>query len=52
MDIIKVRNKLEISQFHKMVYTIYKNQKNWIPHIEQDIESVFNAKKKSLSQAW
>ena len=45
MNIIKVRNKFEISEFHKLVYTLYKEQKNWIPHIEQDVETVFNPKK-------
>ena len=50
MNIIKVRNKFEISQFHKMVYNIYKNQPNWIPHIKQDVESVFNQDKNSYHQ--
>ena len=47
MDIIKVRNKFEISEFHKIAYTLYKDQKNWIPHIKQDVESVFNSKRNS-----
>ena len=47
MNIIKVRNKSEISEFHKLVYTLYKEQKNWIPHIEQDVETVFNPQKNS-----
>ena len=47
MDIKKVRNKSEISEFHKLVYTLYKEQKNWIPHIEQDVETVFNPQKNS-----
>jgi len=50
MDIIKVRNKFEISEFHQIVYTLYKNQKNWIPHLKQDVESVFNPKKNSYHQ--
>ena len=44
MNVIKVRNKFEISEFHQIVYTLYKNQKNWIPHLKQDVESVFNPK--------
>ena len=47
MNIIKVRNKFEISEFHKLVYKLYKGQENWIPHIEQDVETVFNPKKNS-----
>ena len=50
MNIIKVRNKFEISEFHKLVYTLYKEQKNWIPHIEQDVETVFNPKKNPYHQ--
>ena len=42
MDIIKVINKSQIEDFHKLVYTIYKDDKNWIPHIQQDVETVFN----------
>ena len=49
MDIIKVRNKFEISEFHKIAYTLYKDQKSWIPHIKQDVESVFNSKRNVIS---
>jgi len=45
MNIIKVRNKFEISEFHRIVHILYKNQKNWIPHIKQDVESIFNPQK-------
>ena len=47
MNIIKVRNKFEISEFHQITYTLYKDIKNWIPHIRQDLESVFDPKKNS-----
>ena len=47
MKIIKVRNKFEITEFHQIVYNLYKNQKNWIPHIKQDVESIFNPEKNS-----
>ena len=42
MNIIKVRNKFEISEFHQITHRLYKNEKKWIPHIKQDVESVFN----------
>ncbi len=45
MKIIEVLNKNEIKKFHKIPYLIYKNDKNWIPHIKQEIESVFDPKK-------
>ncbi len=44
MNIIKVRNKFEISEFHQITYTLYNNDQNWIPHIRQDLESVFDPK--------
>ena len=47
MDIIKVRNKFEISEFHQITHRLYKNEKKWIPHIKQDVESVFNPKRNS-----
>ena len=47
MDIIKVRNKFEISEFHQITHRLYKNEQKWIPHIKQDVESVFNPKRNS-----
>ncbi|MDT8412101.1 MAG: hypothetical protein RQ875_06565 [Vicingaceae bacterium] len=37
-------NKL-IQQFHQLPYSIYKNDNNWIPHIKQDVEKVFDPTK-------
>ncbi|PKP48083.1 MAG: hypothetical protein CVT95_04815 [Bacteroidetes bacterium HGW-Bacteroidetes-12] len=37
-------NKL-IKQFHQLPFSIYKNDNNWIPHIKQDIEKVFDPTK-------
>ena len=48
MNVIKVRNKFEISEFHLIPHQLYKNEKNWIPHIKQDVEGVFNPKKNPL----
>ena len=47
MDIIKVINKSQIGEFHNLVHNIYKEDKNWIPHIQQDVEAVFDPKKNS-----
>jgi len=47
MNIIKVRNKFEISEFHQITYTLYNDDQNWIPHIRQDLESVFDPKRNS-----
>ena len=37
-------NKL-IQQFHPLPFSIYKNDNNWIPHIKQDVEKVFDPTK-------
>lgn len=37
-------NKL-IQQFHQLPHSIYKNDTNWIPHIQQGVEKVFNPSK-------
>ena len=50
MDIIKVINKSQIEEFHKLVNTIYKDDENWIPHIQQDVETVFNPERNSYHQ--
>lgn len=42
MQIIEVNNKQTIKDFLNLPYNIYKNDKNWIPHLKQDIEKVFN----------
>ncbi|MCO6499726.1 MAG: hypothetical protein J5I47_05030 [Vicingus serpentipes] len=44
MKIIEVNSKESIKAFHQLPYKIYKNDKNWIPHLKQDIEKVFNPK--------
>ena len=50
MNIIKVRNKYEISEFHNIVHKLYKNEPSWIPHIKQEIEAVFNPQKNPYHQ--
>ena len=45
MTILEVNNKKLINEFHKIPSTIYKNDKNWIPHIKQEVEAVFDIKK-------
>ena len=45
MKIVEVSNKSDIKKFHQLPYFIYKNDPNWIPHIKQEVEAVFNPKK-------
>tara|TARA_B100000809_G_C15050286_1_gene498702 strand:+ start:70 stop:1215 length:1146 start_codon:yes stop_codon:yes gene_type:complete len=42
MDIIEVTDKKTIKDFLNLPYDIYKTDKNWIPHLKQDIEKVFD----------
>lgn len=45
MPIIAVDNEKRIKQFHQLPFKIYKNDPNWVPHLEQDVEKVFDEKK-------
>jgi hypothetical protein len=48
MNLIEVKTKQEISDFHKIPFIIYKDDKNWIPHLKQDVEKVFDKDKNKL----
>ncbi|NQX99141.1 MAG: hypothetical protein HRT73_14875, partial [Flavobacteriales bacterium] len=45
MKIIEVNSPTTIKEFTQLPFKIYKKDKNWIPHLKQDIEKVFNPKK-------
>lgn len=45
MKVIEVKDKKTINEFLKLPFKIYKDDKNWIPHLKQDIEKVFDPKK-------
>ena len=45
MKIVEVSNKSDIKKFHQLPYFIYKNDPNWISHIKQEVEAVFNPKR-------
>ena len=44
MNIIEVNTPQTINEFLDLPFKIYQNDKNWIPHIKQDIEKVFDPK--------
>ena len=44
MTIIEVTSSKVIRKFHKLPFQIYKEDENWIPHIQQEVESIFNPK--------
>jgi len=48
MFLTKVKEKKTIKEFHAVPRTIYKNDSNWIPHLEHDIEKKFHLKTNSL----
>jgi len=45
MKIIEVNSPTTIKEFTQLPFKIYKKDENWIPHLKQDIEKVFNPKK-------
>lgn len=45
MQIEEVKDKRTIKEFHKVPQFIYRNYANWIPHLRQDVEKVFDPKK-------
>lgn len=42
MKIIEVNTPTSIKEFLQLPFKIYQNDKNWIPHLKQDIEKVFD----------
>lgn len=57
MRITTVSSSNEVVRFHKVPFTIYSNDPNWIPHIKQEVDAVFNKDKnhlfkKGVAQRW
>ena len=44
MYIREVINPKDVADFHKVPFSVYKNDPSWIPHIKQDIEKIFSPK--------
>lgn len=47
MKIVEVSNSNEIKRFHQVPHSIYKDDTNWIAHIRQEVEAVFDPNKNS-----
>ncbi len=45
MQIIPIKSPADIKAFHQVPFIIYKNDPNWIPHIKQDIDKIFDPQK-------
>lgn len=44
MTILTVNNATTEKEFHQLPFSIYKEDKSWVPHLKQDIEKVFDSK--------
>lgn len=42
MTIVEVKEAKTEKEFHQVPFLIYNNDKNWVPHLKQDIEKVFD----------
>jgi len=42
MELVEVKDRKVIKDFTQLPFSIYKNDPNWIPHITQEVEEVFN----------
>ncbi len=47
MQLVEVKDKKTINDFHQLPFKIYKGDANWIPHLKQEVETVFNKKTNS-----
>ena len=45
MQIIQVEDKKSVDAFHQLPYTIYKNDRNWVPPLRMMVENIFNPEK-------
>lgn len=45
MQVVKVIDKKQVDAFHQLPYSIYKNDKNWIPPLRMMVESIFDPDK-------
>lgn len=45
MHLKPVDSKKRLKAFHRVPWMVYKGDPNWIPHLKQDIEAVFDRKK-------
>jgi GNAT superfamily N-acetyltransferase len=48
MRIQEVNSQKDIQAFHQLPFKIYKNDPNWIPHLRQDVEKIFDPKKNKI----
>jgi hypothetical protein len=47
MQLTEVKDKKTINDFHKLTFKIYAGDPNWVSHIKQEVEAVFDRKTNS-----
>jgi len=45
MQLIEVKDERTVKEFHKVPFITYKDDRNWIPHLQQDVEKLFDPKR-------
>lgn len=50
MQVIEVKDKKQVDAFHQLPYSIYKNEKNWVPPLRMMVEAVFDPVKNNALQ--
>ena len=48
MQIVEVSSDKHRRQFLDLPYMLYKSDPNWIPHLESDVEAIFDSKKNKI----
>ncbi len=48
MQLIEVKNKKDVKDFHQVPFIIYNSIPQWVPHLQQDVEKIFNPLKNKL----
>jgi hypothetical protein len=48
MQIFEVSSKSDVNDFHRVPWVVYRDDSNWIPHLKQDIDKIFNPAKNKL----
>ncbi len=48
MKLVEVNTKQAVDQFHALPFEIYKDDSQWVAHLRQDVEKVFDPKKNKI----
>ncbi len=48
MRIQEVTSENDLKAFHRLPFKIYKKDPNWVPHLKQDIDKIFDPKKNKM----